>query len=544
MKTTFPIAQPGKSTSTIGHPLQPGRKGDAGTDFNSALAQQGADRESAVNAATRALSDGHHDLEEEAGDRKTPRLADGRAPRPNGKFEHQLHAIAPSMSATETADLSEEVSIKEPSLPESAPEATTDEVNIGSVSALLSDISTLNGLSNQHAPSVLHSVIGNLPRDGTQADPNGGSTAQNLDIPASDKSHGAEFSHQARTGFRLEVGHIVDGQPSATSPEPIADKFDRAEIAKKLLAAPGSVNPENEKLQTQAKSGSLDRDISVSDLIKDTPMTIRKQETHFAREPVGRIDPLRLGTTPTSIAPPTRNELMASVPKPARPSPLAKSIEAAQVAHQQSKIETGQLTSSPVESSAPAVQVLGKILEACHDVTSFAASPASAPTLPSTDRPFGPMIRLIRLELSPASLGVVQITLKGANATLSLSIEAEQSQTAMSLSEDRAVLSSRLKDAGYTLSDLVVSVLDRPLDAAPSLRSDQPSASSSNTLTAGTGNTEHRHASDGQKQSKPESDTSQKSEGHNASLEEPTKSTDPLRAPSATWRGRHRARSV
>ncbi|MGD9804063.1 MAG: flagellar hook-length control protein FliK [Hyphomicrobiaceae bacterium] len=280
----------------------------------------------------------------------------------------------------------------------------------------------------------------------------------------------------------------------------------------------------------------LDAEFDVKYSIADTPVTVREQQTHFARDPLGRS-----GFTTAHHGPERQITTQAhGAPSRGLAEALAKTKEAPQPTSAQANRIIDPKSDASAEHPSTTIQLLGKILEACDEQFGTTQSPAPSAPLHSTERPFGSMMRLLRIELSPASLGIVHVTLKGAHAALSISIETERSQTAASLGADRSSLSTRLTEAGYAIDELVVKTIDRPLDAAPPNRPDPTLGSSGNALAAGSDDSQRRQADDSWR--RPDSEQNRHAQAatqHTAQTNEIEK----IGSPTA-WRGRHITRSV
>jgi hypothetical protein len=91
------------------------------------------------------------------------------------------------------------------------------------------------------------------------------------------------------------------------------------------------------------------------------------------------------------------------------------------------------------------------------------ASPAepSAPRSVSTADPaappaYAPVVRSIKLQLNPVSLGVVTIVLTGSEGEMRVHLEAERAETFGKVEHERAAISARLNGAGYAITELTV----------------------------------------------------------------------------------------
>lgn len=274
--------------------------------------------------------------------------------------------------------------------------------------------------------------------------------------------------------------------------------------------------------------------------IAGTTVIVREQQTHFSHNRVGRTASESKGAKPDPIAGASRK---APAPRQDTEQPsVAKAEDTASIAHLSRAADDAD---SPSDESATAhsstLQVLSKLLDTGGQRGGAATAEAPSPAWASNEKPFGSLIRQLRLELSPGSLGVVHITLKGANASLSISIAAEHAATAASLNEDRSVLSAQLTGAGYTIDDLIVTTLDT---AQPPSRSEQTAQGSLAQFAGGSNDPQQRQTDDAwQRQQSEGRGTSQHTSHGVTSEDQPMDSGVPPPSPTA-WRGRRMPQSV
>ncbi|MFM9938887.1 MAG: flagellar hook-length control protein FliK [Hyphomicrobiaceae bacterium] len=83
-----------------------------------------------------------------------------------------------------------------------------------------------------------------------------------------------------------------------------------------------------------------------------------------------------------------------------------------------------------------------------------------SPNLPHLDTPQVPFQRLLKLQLTPGSLGTVTIVLAGNEASLRIRLEAERTTTAASLERDRGAIEQKLSTVGYVVEALDIRQLE------------------------------------------------------------------------------------
>lgn len=112
-------------------------------------------------------------------------------------------------------------------------------------------------------------------------------------------------------------------------------------------------------------------------------------------------------------------------------------------------------TGEPMPTSV-GVQIADRVQQALTEPAETAPPPPPPPSDPAARPAFAPAIRSIKLELNPASLGAVTITLTGGDDALRIHLEAELADTVGKVEQDRGALSSRLNGAGYAITELTV----------------------------------------------------------------------------------------
>ncbi|MBJ3778695.1 flagellar hook-length control protein FliK [Acuticoccus mangrovi] len=211
--------------------------------------------------------------------------------------------------------------------------------------------------------------------------------------------------------------------PEVTAPRTIAD----AARTQTALPAAATHQPDPRRVQPiQPNREERSRDLGGG------PRVVR-QETHFA--PVMRRDPVEgpiLRTSGGSAG--ERPALPQSLPEPnlvidslkRALSGLAKSFG--------TPIDVASPAPSAVQSTSPAAPPPAP--------SSTTAAPAPTPT------PDGP-VRIIELQLQPASLGTLTVTMRLSPVGLRVTLSANSRETAQRLTEERSELTEAIRRAGY-----------------------------------------------------------------------------------------------
>jgi len=529
MKIFLPVTPSGNASPTAKHPPLAERDGEFVEEFDAALARQ-----KARHVPTSKAREGktphlpHRHGHEERSSSAPPRHIE-RAPESDARPLHRLREMVPSTVTNHADGASDDTSPQtdtpaiqaepvhgpapEPAQPASdenriaaiTEQLLTEQLFVGATSGVSSDRSTPDEPTSDPAPRV-DVLPGPLPLLRDQA------------------------AGVAPTSVAV-MRPALPGISASRQPAPEAPPREFR------LAAQRSAIPTGE-VQTATV------DAGISEMIGDTPVTVREQQTHFSREPIGRSTVATQGDgdhDPIRPMDRERNELPRNI---AQSKTISTSNEPIQPGLTQTKGAAEPPSDDSTSDPTPSAQLLGKLLDAVQEEKAAARATAPSGTWLPAERPFGALIRQIRLELSPASLGVVHITLKGVNAALKISIEAERPQTAASLQADCSVLSSSLAEAGYRIDDLVVTTLDRAQDVTPSPRSDQTMGSSNGQLATASNSSEQRQADDGWRRARPERDQSAQGDAQEAAQPNPTSGADHQNALRAAWRGRHVIRSI
>ncbi|MGE0768245.1 MAG: flagellar hook-length control protein FliK [Hyphomicrobiaceae bacterium] len=301
-------------------------------------------------------------------------------------------------------------------------------------------------------------------------------------------------------------------------------------------------------VETHAKPAAIEPRFDAKNTVQEVAVTVHEQQTHFTQERVGRSGLLAKSDPPNGAAaasPAVAAHNVQAIPFATETQRVGTKLsETAQIGPIEGEPDIGQMPDDSTNAPHPATQILSKILDAGNDDTTTGQTSPSTATWQSSERPFGSLMRLLRIELSPASLGTVHVTLKGVNAALSISIEAERSQTAASLGADRAILSDRLKEAGFAIDDLIIKSADRPVDVASPSRADQTPGAASNALASGADDPQRRQSGDHGRRSRVAHEQNPQFGSHGSEHENAMQGQDPRIPPPTAWRGRYATRSV
>lgn len=512
MKTALPIAQAEGIVLPNANQAPLKREQATADEFDTALEKEILERESKLKAPAREKPEQRPEQNHHTCNSEVSKQADGSFLRPDGRLQHCLSEIH---------------TLPFNAVPDDAPETAPAKNDVTDPSAELS-------LEVPPETTIVASVVAQL----LSVAP--GSTDATF-VQGNFDPENLLFLGDHMEAPRLSVSSIQadeEAHVAATTAPPLTSQTsshlghsERQEAFKSHLPS-----PLRRETSYQGKTTAFDLDAVANEIVSSTPVTVRDQQTHLSRDPVGRkVSP------PQPTAPEDRDPTLQ---RRGQTQVSTNADEPRQVDLVQKNGSAGQISMKPADAPTPTAQLLSKILEVCDDESALSRAPAPSSTWLSTDRPFGAMIRLIRLELSPGSLGVVHVTLKGAHAALSISIEAEQPQTAASLGADQSTLSLRLKEAGYAVDELIVTTFDRSLDTAGPSRPEQTSGASSSALAGETDDLQRRNADDGERRQRHDLDETRQSEPHASERDSSRDGAEPQRAPSTAWRGRHMTRSV
>ncbi len=112
-----------------------------------------------------------------------------------------------------------------------------------------------------------------------------------------------------------------------------------------------------------------------------------------------------------------------------------------------------------------------------------------------------PSLRILKLQLAPASLGLVNVVLTNRNDELSIRLEAELTGVAEKLEDERVGLSDRITASGYELVDLVITSTAIREPSSPSGQDEANSPQLRNAETGGASTTPHDQRDDQRSQS-------------------------------------------
>jgi chemotaxis protein MotD len=79
-----------------------------------------------------------------------------------------------------------------------------------------------------------------------------------------------------------------------------------------------------------------------------------------------------------------------------------------------------------------------------------------------SERPFAPVVRVLKLQLAPESVGVVDVMIARSDDRLRMRLEVENSATAASLNAERTSLIEQMAAAGLTVSELTIDRASSP----------------------------------------------------------------------------------
>lgn len=198
--------------------------------------------------------------------------------------------------------------------------------------------------------------------------------------------------------------------------------------------------------------------------IERTQVKVTRQETHFG--PIQSSDP----QAQRSIIMPGEDGGPQSGPRVGRPASSQETtppLQSSATDAGPSRVAAIPMHEASQSRADPALgpvgmQVLDAMLEsslpAAETNSGLRDTPAS---LPEGMMP-GQLLRVIKIQLSPGSLGLVNVVLARNEASLRIRLEAELAETAGSLELDRTALVERMATSGYNLNELVIGRLVPP----------------------------------------------------------------------------------
>jgi hypothetical protein len=145
--------------------------------------------------------------------------------------------------------------------------------------------------------------------------------------------------------------------------------------------------------------------------------------------------------------------------------------------------------------ASPALQVASRIAAEIEGAT-FGGSALEAGNDASSRSAAGPL-KVLHIELEPASLGKVTVRIELKDNVLSLHLEASRRETAIAIEKDQGTLSSALKSAGYLVDGITAEASGSSRPAAQPASADaQSSLSSPNQSQSGLAHSDHRGGGD------------------------------------------------
>lgn len=195
--------------------------------------------------------------------------------------------------------------------------------------------------------------------------------------------------------------------------------------------------------------------------VPDIPVTevkVARQETHF--QPVGQEARRLLEMTAAAdeLAPPVS---LAAAAKAGRPQAPERGQPDAPAAPARATEPSGTIV-QPIlgKDEAGFGTIAGQIADsfsrAVGPPSAGEATARAAPAEPIARPEFAAPVRSIKLQLNPASLGMVTIVLTGGEGDMRVHVEAERAETLGKVEQERSALSARLNGAGYAISELTV----------------------------------------------------------------------------------------
>jgi len=182
----------------------------------------------------------------------------------------------------------------------------------------------------------------------------------------------------------------------------------------------------------------------------DIGTVVTRRETHFA--PVRQRDPAAAGhagatSQPPSVAPALPQHLgLAPLPSGAA-LPPAQSSTAPPAARPEASIILGQIVQAIVARGDGA---------AAGAPEPSAAAPTSQAAQPVTIAAAAGPVRIVEIQLQPAALGALTVTMRLSPAGLKVTVSASSRETAQLLDENRKELAELIRGVGYDGADVTV----------------------------------------------------------------------------------------
>lgn len=207
----------------------------------------------------------------------------------------------------------------------------------------------------------------------------------------------------------------------------------------------------------------------VPDTIAATPVRVVRQETHF--KPVAHEEGLKpvahevrrlLGMTAGAPDDRVLPLSLAAATQLTRPQAHLREPQDVQTLTDRLAEAAGTLAPASVDGQeAPALGSIGQQLvdgvQRALSSPAEASTPRSVPTAdPAAPSAYAPVLRSIKLQLNPVSLGMVTIVLTGNEGEMRVHLEAERAETFGKVEQERGAISARLNGAGYAVTELTV----------------------------------------------------------------------------------------
>jgi hypothetical protein len=206
--------------------------------------------------------------------------------------------------------------------------------------------------------------------------------------------------------------------------------------------------------------GRSDPPGDVPDTIAATPVRVVRQETHF--KPLAHEARRLLGMTAGAPDDRVLPLSLAAATQLTRPqSPLREPQDVPTVTDRLIEAAGTLAPASVADQEAPTLGSLGQQLvdgvQRALSPPAETSTPRSVPVADPTAPPaYAPVLRSIKLQLNPVSLGVVTIVLTGSEGEMRVHLEAERAETFGRVEQERGAISARLNGAGYAITELTV----------------------------------------------------------------------------------------
>jgi Flagellar hook-length control protein FliK len=206
--------------------------------------------------------------------------------------------------------------------------------------------------------------------------------------------------------------------------------------------------------------GGPDLPGDIPDTISATPVRVVRQETHF--KPVAlearRLLGMNAGAPDDRVLP---LSLAAATKLTRLQGPLRESQEVPTVSDRLVEAAGPLAPAAVAGQEAPTLGSIGQQLvdgvQRALGSPAEMSTPRSVPTADPTAPPaYAPVLRSIKLQLNPVSLGVVTIVLTGSESEMRVHLEAERAETFGRVEQERGAISARLNGAGYAITELTV----------------------------------------------------------------------------------------